>query len=262
MFLSSVLSSADIWYNLSTTDIKQLEDLDLYLIRKILCAPISVPVEALYLELGVINIETLVKIKRVNYLQDLVKTNPEEMLYKFFLRQWKHPASGDWTLQVSKDLEDFDIPVDLTFIQSKSKFSFHNLVKRKAKEHAFFTYLEKKATHSKLDGLFYSDLKLQDYLKSNMLTPYEAKTVFSYRVRAANYSANYVGTGGLSPCPICHFHLDCQQMAFNCSVIRENVNIFGKYESIFQDSVEKQTGETLVKIDKFRAEFLAQKKLV
>ena len=81
LFLSSVLSSADIWYNLSTTDIKQLEDLDF---RKILCAPISVPVEALYLELGVLNIETLVKIKRVNYLQDLVKTNPEEMLHKFF----------------------------------------------------------------------------------------------------------------------------------------------------------------------------------
>ena len=84
LFLSSVLSSADIWYNLSTTDIKQLEDLDLSLIRKILCAPISVPVEALYLELGVLNIETLVKIKKVNYLQDLVKTNPEEMLHTFF----------------------------------------------------------------------------------------------------------------------------------------------------------------------------------
>ena len=65
---------------------------------------------------------------------------------------------------MSKDLEEFDIPVDLKIIQSKSKFSFHNLVKRKAKEHAFFTYLEKKATHSKLDGLFYSELKLQDYL--------------------------------------------------------------------------------------------------
>ena len=42
------------------------------------------------------------------------------------------------------------------------------------------------------------ELKLQDYLKLNKLTPYKAKTVFSYRMRAANYSVNYVGIGGLS----------------------------------------------------------------
>ena len=68
MFLNSVLSSSEIWYGLSKTNIQDLEDLDASLLRKILNAPISVPIEALYLELGLLNIENIIKARRVNYL--------------------------------------------------------------------------------------------------------------------------------------------------------------------------------------------------
>ena len=187
-FLNSVLGSAECWYNFNKEDIKQLEDLDLSLLRQILNAPISVPVESLYLELGILNIETIVKARRLNYLHYLVTRNPEEMLFKKIDRQWKHPVAGDWVLQAKQDLEDFSISEDLDWIKSQSKYSFKTLVKRKAKEFAFFTYLEKKASHTKLDNLFNSDLAMQEYLKLNSMTSYEAKTVFSYRVRAANYS--------------------------------------------------------------------------
>ena len=102
-FLNSVLSSAEIWYGLTKSEIKQLEDLDLSLLRQILNAPISVPAEALYLELGLLNIETIIKARRVNYLHYLATRNPKEMLHKFVMRQWKHPVSRDWTMQVRQD---------------------------------------------------------------------------------------------------------------------------------------------------------------
>ena len=133
-FLNSVLGSAECWYNLTKDDIKQLENLDVSLLRQVLNAPISVPIEALYLELGVLNIETIVKARRPNYLHYLVKLNPEEMLYKFFMRQWKYPAAGDWALQAKQDLADFNITEDLNWIKAKSIFSFKTLVKKKAKE--------------------------------------------------------------------------------------------------------------------------------
>ena len=75
-FINSVLGSAECWYILTKDDIKQLENVDVSLLRQVSNAPISVPIEALYLELGVLNIETIVKARRLNYLHYLIKLNP------------------------------------------------------------------------------------------------------------------------------------------------------------------------------------------
>ena len=109
--------------------------------------PFSVPAEAVYLELGLTNIGTLIKARRCNYLHTLVKESESSMLSNFFMAQWKYPSTHDWTKQVKIDLSDFDIPIDLDYIKSKSVFSFKTLVKRKAKEFAFFSYLQMKDIH-------------------------------------------------------------------------------------------------------------------
>ena len=75
MFLSSVLSSAEVLYGLSKDHIDELEDLDLSLLRKIMDAPCSIAKEAIYLELGILNIGALIKARRLNYLHYLVKRN-------------------------------------------------------------------------------------------------------------------------------------------------------------------------------------------
>ena len=118
------------------------------------------------------------------------------------------------------DLSDFNLPEDLDWIKSKSKYSFKKLIKTKAKEFALYNFLEKKESHSKLKNLWYSDLEIQEYLKLETMSANEAKTVFSYRTRSALYSDNYRGSDGLSPCPLCLLHLDCHAMAFQFSVIR------------------------------------------
>ena len=135
--------------------------------------PISVPAEALYLELGILNLEAILKARRINYLHNLVNQNPESMLFKFFISQWNHSVAGDWTNQARLDISYFGIQEDLKFIQSKSKYAFKKLVKVKVREYAFFSFLEMQDKHSKLKDLFYSDLKLQEYLNLNNLTATE-----------------------------------------------------------------------------------------
>ena len=78
--------------------------------------------QAFYLELGVLNIETIVKARRPNYLHYLVTLNPEEMLSKIFMRQWKYPVAGDWALQAKQNLADFSIPDDLKWIKAELIF--------------------------------------------------------------------------------------------------------------------------------------------
>ena len=69
-------------------------------------------------------------------------------------------------------------------------------MKTKAAEFAFFSYLERKETHSKMENLFYTELKMQNYFNSDKVTVIEAQNLFNYRTRMADYSENYRGHMG------------------------------------------------------------------
>ena len=196
------------------------------------------------------------KARRINFLHYLANRKDDEMLKKFFQAQWRYPTSGDWTEQVKQDLEDFEIECDLDFLRSKSKESFTNIVKRKATEYALYTYLEKKNGHSKLDNLFYSCLSTQEYLTNSDLTVQQAQLIFKYRVRMANYSENFRGYSGHTPCPLCLAHLDSQAMCMTCPTIRENVTIEGSYTQIFTNKITKELVKTVEAVDKYRDGFL------
>ena len=48
-----------------------------------------------------------------------------------------------------------------------------------------------KISHSKMDNLVYSELKLQNYLKSGELPVHEANNLFRFRVRVAPFKENF-----------------------------------------------------------------------
>ena len=49
IFINGTLMKAEIWYNLTKEEIKELENLDLTLLRKVMRVPFSTPIEAYYL---------------------------------------------------------------------------------------------------------------------------------------------------------------------------------------------------------------------
>ena len=128
LFINGILYNAEVWYGLSRTDIKKLEDLDRHLLRRILKAPISTPKEALYLELGIMPIEIIIKARRINYFYYLLNRDKNEMISKFFMTQWLNPTRGDWTETLKQDLLDFGMPEDFEYYKSKSKFIIKNEV--------------------------------------------------------------------------------------------------------------------------------------
>ena len=133
LFLNGILTNSDVWYGLTGEEIDQLEALDRNLLRQILKTPLTTPSESLFLELGCIDIRTVIKARRLNYLHYLVTSKESGMLHQFFSTQWKYPSNRkDWTEQVRLDMQDFGIPEEFDFIKSKSKFSFSNMVKYKS----------------------------------------------------------------------------------------------------------------------------------
>ena len=182
------------------------------------------------------------------------------MLAKFFNTQWKYPTNHkDWTELVKRDLVDFGLPVDLNFIKSKSQSSFSNLVKKKSKEYAWKKLMVAKMDHSKMDSLWYPNLDMQDYLKSNKYTTKEVRTLFSFRTRMANFGENFKNGSLQVPCPLCHIHLDSQALAFQCPTVKKEVEILGKYDDIFKDQIPKDVAETLVNIINFRTKYLDER---
>ena len=163
---------------------------------------------------------------------------------------------------VKLDLLDLWIPVELDFIKSNTKLSCRHLVKIKSKEYCLVKLLEETEKYSKMENLFYTELKMQDYLKSNKFSTSEAKMVFSWRTRMANFNENYRGSNGHTPCPLCHFHLDSQVMAFQCQELTANVNISGKHADIFNEGIPLMLVQSITKMMKYRETFLQERKLM
>ena len=261
-FLNGILTNCDIWYGLNNEEIKEFECVDRILLRKFLNAPISTPSESLYLELGIMDVETTIKARRINYLHYLCTRKETEMLSQFFNTQWKYPTNHkDWTELVKQDLVDFGIPGELDYIKSKSKISMSNLVKIKSKEFAWKKFMQSKMKHSKMDNLWYSKLEIQDYLKSNKFTTNEVRTIFSFRTRMANFGENFKNGQSQVPCPLCHLHLDSQAMAFQCSKVLEEVEVNGHYNDLFKEEIPKDLAETIVNIVEYRRKYMEERML-
>ena len=252
VFLNSILTNTEVWYGLRKSEIEELESLDRVLIRKILSLPKTTPIEALYLETGCLNIGTILKMRRLNFLHYLLKCDDKSVLKRFFQVQDKFPVEDDWSVQARLDLNDFGIPSDLNYVQSKSKNSFKKLVKKQARRFAFMKFKDEQKDHSKMSKLEYKELKIQDYLLCQDITVSQAKVLLKFRTRMANYGNNFKGTNKHTACLMCENHPDSQEFIFECKYNKDNLNLRGKYEDIFTHKINNEVIETLEKIYKHR----------
>ena len=115
------------------------------------------------------------------------------MLAQFFRTQWNHPCKGDWTETVKDDLDKFGIEENFEYFMSKSKDCFKKIVNIKAREYALEILTEKQQKHSKMDKLYFSELKQQKYFRLENVKIEEVRNIFRYRVRMAPFWGNYKG---------------------------------------------------------------------
>jgi hypothetical protein len=87
------------------------------------------------------------------------------MLHSFFLTQFYNPTPGDWTEQAKVDFKDFDISLDFDMLKTKSKDTFKRLVKKQAEEYELLRLTRKQEKHSKMENLYYTEMKLHQALQ-------------------------------------------------------------------------------------------------
>ena len=253
LFLNSILTNAEIWYGIKSSEIMELEDLDRNLLRRAFKCPITTPKEACHLELGLVPISDLLKARRAMYLHYLVNLDRQCMLYKFFITMYENPSKDDWTEQVAEDLKDLDICMDFDFLRSISKARFKNIVKNKCREMALEKLNEKKFTHTKMNNLVYTELKIQAYLLSEELTLDQKRNIFLCRTRMADFHENYKASSDIiTPCSVCKLHTDSLSHAVNCHETLKLINTRGNLLEIYTDNITIETARMLSEISEIR----------
>ena len=113
--VNGILFNSEVWYDLKEKDIRELEEIDETLLRKILNAHSKTPLEALYLELGCLPLRYIIKARRINYLHYLANLKENELLYNFYKAQLNSPGKGDWITTVKDDIENIGLQVNISW---------------------------------------------------------------------------------------------------------------------------------------------------
>ena len=226
--VNGLLFNSEVWYDLKEKDIRELEGIDEALLRKILNAHSKTPLEALYLELGVLPLRFIIKARRINYLRYLANLKENELLYNFYKAQKTSPGKGDWITTVLNDIEDIGLKINVDKLRGVSKMTFKKCVKKQVYD-AAFKYLLLKAlptNHSKMRNLKYKKFEMQNYFKDGNISRYEAQTYFKFRTRMEDFSDNFKNGSVDNYCRLCYKfndkneqYEDSQQHFLNCNVM-------------------------------------------
>ena len=119
--LSSLLTNAEAWYNVTKSDIDMLESVDESLLRRILECPMSTPKEMLYLELGILPIRFIIKMRRLNFLQYILHEEKKSLVHSFLKCQLSKPTHGDWGQACLATLESIEIDLEIGKIKEMKK---------------------------------------------------------------------------------------------------------------------------------------------
>ena len=246
MLLNGLLFNSECWYNLKESEVDKLSAIDEQLLRKILKTPSKTCKESLFLETGCKPVKFLIMQRRLMYHHHILRRPKNELISKFYHAQKLKPSKGDFVNLVDMDKKLLKINLTDDQISSISDSKYKEMIKKAISEETFKYLINLKKKHSKMDELNYSELKIQNYLKSsNGLTHDEKCTLFKFRVREIDVKTNYRNRHQNLQCELCQsgeddsqLHLlNCQKLIENCETLANNIEV--EYEDIFED-IESQ----------------------
>ena len=262
LLLNGILTNSEAWYHIREEELRILEKCDESLLRKIYEAPITTPIPFLYLESGCKPIRFIIQARRVMFLHYILNEDEGSLISRFLQAQAKNPNKDDWYLTILEDLKYLEIFLDFEQIKSASKQQFKDLVDESVEEKAYKYLVEKQKKMNKILSNEYSELKMENYLKSSDINIRSKKFIFSARSRMLDVSSNYSNTATQTFCPVCKVssNLDNQEHLLLCQKLSTNqpVQEVLVYDDLLNGAVPKQIQIAAV----LEANFRLRKKLV
>ena len=144
LLISSILSNSEVWYGLTKEEAKQLEQVDEMWIRNLFDLSRNVPIDLLYLELGLVPISFIIKGRKQMFLHHILQQKKDSLLHKFFMSQMKFPTQNDWVSSVLEELNELGIDLELEQIENMSKEKYKYILKERVEVKTFEYLIHKK----------------------------------------------------------------------------------------------------------------------
>ena len=105
--------------------------------------------------------------------------------------------------------------------------------------------MEAKGRLSKISNLKYNELRIQKYLKNSKISVDEAKRIFAFRQRMADFEENFKGKHKNYVCVLCSVTNETQEHSFICSEVTSRIKISGNYNDIFEENISERSEDSL-----------------
>ena len=261
IFVNGTLTNVETWPKCSEARIEKFERIEQNLMRKILKAHSKTPIEALYLELGIIPLRFHLMKRRVLYLQTILMRDNDELTKKVVLLQKDTCLDGDFYPQALANLNVLGITHD-QLLESPGKLE--ERLKKTMNEAAYKFLIKKAQKHTKTRQECYQNCNGAPHYFDPRFTPEKANLLFRFRTRTFlvknNFRNNYRNTDTL--CPLCSSFNDSQEHIFECTRILQvhNQNITCSHEDVFSRDIDTllEVSRILLKLVKIRENLLSK----
>ena len=260
IFVNGTLTNMETWPHCTEKRIEIFERVEQTFFRKVLRAHSKTPIEAIYLELGVVPLRFQLMKRRIMYLHTIMQRDDSEITKQVVLAQKESGRKGDFYSQVKQVMDD----ISLTFeeVVMTGKEDLKDAITKKIGELAFGFLISKAKQHSKVNEKSYKDCEGCVHYYDPRFTPDIANLLFRFRTRTYlvknNFRNHYKNNDIL--CPLCHQENDDQEHLLSCVKIKEaySENIDLTTMDIFSGDVDElyATARTLKVIDRIRTDLI------
>ena len=181
IFWPRLIYNCEAWSYISENDNKQLQNVQLAFLRRVMEVPRPTPVAATSLELGILPIRYETEKRRLLFLKCILSRETCDPLLLTYEQMLRLSSEPNWASGVLDLRQKHNLPLNDTNIRNMSSQMGKSLVAGKIKMQAFSQLSHESSTNAKTRHLAYARLQKSPYM--NLLGPQVVRVLFRAKLR-------------------------------------------------------------------------------
>ena len=239
ILISGMLYSAEAWSGLTEKQLTRMEVVDTALLVRLTGGHSKCATEFNHMETGTWKLRHHLTYLRLLYHHHILTRDKEETISKFYYKQKQDSIKGDWFQLLQDDFDFIQVKMNEEKIIQTPKSEYKKIIKALVNKAAFGFFLKAKEGHSKLDKIQYTQLRIQPYLSTTLISNKQKELLYILRSNCHSSKMNFkkLNRNNLK-CVLCskpedqvHTFTQCQPIInhFKSSFLQYS-NIFGSLE--------------------------------
>ena len=224
LFLSTILFNSESWSKLRVQDIDKLKIMQQKFLKKMVGVASGTPNSFVFLELGVLPIESMIHKRQLMYLHRILTLPEEDPVHQMFVNLMALDQKGEqnWWSHVKSLLVNYHLSLDLNHIKTLKKCTFKEAVNKSVESKTFNELRTQCKSLSKTSSLTYETFKTQSYLLE--MYPDQARIIFKMRCQMLDLKTqkSFMFREDDTLCRKCHLEEETFEHALNCQIDKES----------------------------------------